>query len=172
MENGSYPGNDLVIPTRGVMGLRPTQDDERRPLSSDRSPWKLRPPLCHWERSRGICSFTPPHTDVVGTSSQPQTDLSSRPKRSEVEGPAVLSITKPIPDEKPQSPLCHPACPGLPWDRSVPRFLTSQHSRLPRMRLSVEKGAQSLSTPLRFTRNLGERSAGICGSFFQFSRAL
>jgi hypothetical protein len=41
-----------------VMGLRPTQGDEKRLLSSNRSPWKRRPPLCHpacpgmpWDRS-------------------------------------------------------------------------------------------------------------------------
>jgi hypothetical protein len=38
------------------MGLRPTQGDGKRLLSSNRSPWKRRPPLCHPERSRGICS--------------------------------------------------------------------------------------------------------------------
>jgi hypothetical protein len=38
------------------MGLRPTQGDEKRLLSSNRSPWKRRPPLCHPERCRGICS--------------------------------------------------------------------------------------------------------------------
>ena len=65
------------------------------------------------------------------------------------------------PPWKRHPPLCHLACPGLPWDRSVPRFPTSQHSRLPRMRLSVEKGAQSLSTPPSSTGNLGERSGEI-----------
>ena len=38
------------------MGLRLSQGDERRFLSSNRSPWKRRPSLCHPERSRGICS--------------------------------------------------------------------------------------------------------------------
>jgi hypothetical protein len=33
------------------------------------------------------------------------------------------------------------ACPGVPWDRSVPGFLTTQNSQRPRMLLSVEKGA-------------------------------
>jgi hypothetical protein len=85
------------------MGLRPTQGDEKRPVTSN-SPWKLRPPLCH------------------------------------------------------------PACPGLPWDRSVPGFPTSWHSQEPRMRLSVEKGARSSSTLPRSSGNLGERSGGICSS--------
>jgi len=35
------------------MGLRPTQGDEKRLLSSNRSPWKRFSPLCHPERSRG-----------------------------------------------------------------------------------------------------------------------
>jgi hypothetical protein len=34
------------------MGLRPTQGDEKRLLSSNRSLWKRRPPLCHPERTR------------------------------------------------------------------------------------------------------------------------
>jgi hypothetical protein len=34
------------------MGLRPTQGDEKRLLSSNRSPWKRRTPLCHPERTR------------------------------------------------------------------------------------------------------------------------
>ena len=36
----------------------PTQGDEKHLLSSNRSPWKHRPPLCHPESSRGICSST------------------------------------------------------------------------------------------------------------------
>src|SRR5258708_8691749 len=35
----------ITIITRGVMGLQPAQGDEKRPPSSNRSPWKLRPPL-------------------------------------------------------------------------------------------------------------------------------
>ena len=38
------------------IGQRPTKDDEKHLLSSDPSPWKRRPPLCHPERSRGVCS--------------------------------------------------------------------------------------------------------------------
>jgi hypothetical protein len=34
------------------MGLRPTQGDEKRLLSSNRSLWKRRSPLCHPERTR------------------------------------------------------------------------------------------------------------------------
>jgi hypothetical protein len=37
---------------RAVMGLRPTQGDEKRLLFSNRSLWKRRPPLCHPERTR------------------------------------------------------------------------------------------------------------------------
>jgi hypothetical protein len=36
---------------RGVMGLRPTQGDEKRLLFSNYSHWKHRPPLCHLDRS-------------------------------------------------------------------------------------------------------------------------
>ena len=36
---------------RGVMGLRPTQGDEKRLLSTNDSAWKHRPPLCHLDRS-------------------------------------------------------------------------------------------------------------------------
>jgi hypothetical protein len=44
--------NKFVIPTEVVMGLRPTQGDDKRLLSSNRSLWKRRPPLCHPERTR------------------------------------------------------------------------------------------------------------------------
>jgi hypothetical protein len=44
------------------MGLRPTQGDENRPLSGNRSSWKLRPPLCHPEQlTRGAsqeCNYS------------------------------------------------------------------------------------------------------------------
>ena len=33
------------------MVLRPTQSDEKRPLSSNHPPWKRHPPLCHLDRS-------------------------------------------------------------------------------------------------------------------------
>jgi hypothetical protein len=46
------------------MGLWSTQGNEKRPLSSNRSPWKLRPPLCHpacpglpWDRKRTRISY-------------------------------------------------------------------------------------------------------------------
>ena len=35
------------------MGLRPTQGDEKHLLSSNRSPWKRRPPLCHPVEAEG-----------------------------------------------------------------------------------------------------------------------
>jgi hypothetical protein len=40
----------------GFMGLRPIQGDEKRLLPSNTFSWKRCPPLCHPERSRGICS--------------------------------------------------------------------------------------------------------------------
>ena len=36
---------------RGIMGLWPTQGDEKRLLFSNYSPWKRRPTLCHLDRS-------------------------------------------------------------------------------------------------------------------------
>ena len=61
------------------MGLRPTQGDEKHLLSTNRSPWKHRPPLCHPERSRGICGSADHSWECFST------------ERSEVEGPAVAS---------------------------------------------------------------------------------
>src|ERR1700735_2023459 len=37
--------------TGGVMGLRPTQGDEKRGLFRNHTQWKRRPPLCHLDRS-------------------------------------------------------------------------------------------------------------------------
>ena len=68
----------FVIPTGVVMGLRPTQGDEKRLLSSNRSLWNRRPPLCHPERSRGICSSADLSWKCFST------------ERSAVEGSAVL----------------------------------------------------------------------------------
>ena len=95
------------------------------PLSNPK--WKHHPLLCHPERSRGICSLTPPATKAEGTS--------------------TLHLKQ----------NCHP-------DRGVPKSPTSRHSRLPRKRLSVQKGAQSLPTPPSSTGNLGVRSGEIRGS--------
>src|ERR1700728_4160159 len=41
----------FVISTGGVMGLRPTQGDEKRVLFRNYCCWKHRPPLCHLDRS-------------------------------------------------------------------------------------------------------------------------
>jgi len=38
------------------MDLQTAQDDKKHLQSGNCSPWKRRPPLCHPERSRGICS--------------------------------------------------------------------------------------------------------------------
>jgi hypothetical protein len=43
--------NKLVIPTGEVMGLRPTQGDEKRHLASSLSTWERRSTLCHLDRS-------------------------------------------------------------------------------------------------------------------------
>ena len=39
-----------IIFDRGIMGLRPTQGDEKRVLLSNYCPWKHCPPLCHLDR--------------------------------------------------------------------------------------------------------------------------
>ena len=58
------------------MGLGPTQGDEKRLESSHHFPCSHNPPLCHPERSRGICSSTdlswkraisPRHQSVTST---------------------------------------------------------------------------------------------------------
>jgi hypothetical protein len=49
------------------------------------------------KRSGGICSFSPPATKANGPNPHPQNKLSSRPKRSEVEGPAVLKVSSKLP---------------------------------------------------------------------------
>src|ERR1700744_6185104 len=59
MKNGSCSATTVagsaalafVISTGGVMGLRPTQGDEKRVLFSNHTQWKRRPPLCHLDRS-------------------------------------------------------------------------------------------------------------------------
>ena len=66
------------------MGLRPTQDDEKHLLSGNRSPWKRTPPLCHPERSRGICSSADHSWKCFST------------ECSEVEGPAVFPSANPL----------------------------------------------------------------------------
>src|SRR5580704_9174598 len=58
MKNGSCSATTLngsaalpfVISTGGVMGLRPTQGDEKRVLFSNYTQWKRRHPLCHFDR--------------------------------------------------------------------------------------------------------------------------
>jgi hypothetical protein len=56
MENHLQLRNKLVVSTGVIMGLWPTQGDEKRLPSSNCFPLKRRPSLCHPERSRGICS--------------------------------------------------------------------------------------------------------------------
>jgi hypothetical protein len=56
--------NNFVVSTGGVMGLRPTQGNEKRLLSGNRSPWKRHRALCHLDRSaakwRDLCVDAPP----------------------------------------------------------------------------------------------------------------
>src|SRR6202044_2090152 len=58
MKNGSCSATTVAgsaalpfgISTGGVMGLWPTQGDEKRVLFSNYCCWKRRPPLCHLDR--------------------------------------------------------------------------------------------------------------------------
>ena len=79
--------------TVGVMGLRPTEADEKRLLSSNHSPSECHPFLpseCHPflvipSEAEGSAV---PRTSPGNAEFYAQTELSSRPERSEVEGPA------------------------------------------------------------------------------------
>ena len=52
--------------------------EEEPVLSGNRSLWKRRTPLCHPERSRGICSSALPNSNVNGSNALPATESSSR----------------------------------------------------------------------------------------------
>ena len=93
----------------------------------------------------------------------PATNPKKSQAPSEAEGSAVHSTSSQCGKDAPPLP-CHPACPGVPWDRSVPGFPGTQNSQRPRMRLSVKKGARPLPKPTKSTGNSGERSGGTCGS--------
>ena len=69
--------------------------EEEPVLSGNCSLWKRRTPLCHPERSRRICSSALPNSNVNGSNALPANELSSRPERSVVEGPAVKAISAP-----------------------------------------------------------------------------
>ncbi len=80
-------------------------------LHSIESEWKRDPPLCRPERSRGICSapLVPPECSLSNLN--PQTEVSSQPERSEVEGPAVHHPQERIRMEAQPSPLSSRAKP-------------------------------------------------------------
>ena len=54
---------------------------------------------------------------------RPQLKLKKSQPPTAAEGSAVLSTSRQCCSSKVN---CHPACPGVPWDRSVPRFPTSR----------------------------------------------
>src|SRR5580658_1227973 len=100
MKNGSCSATTVagsavlpfVISTGGVMGLRPTQGDEKRVLFSNYCCWKRRPPLCHLDRrSHGPSAH--PRRWRTGPVQQPHSmeappsPLSSRPEESWAFGP-------------------------------------------------------------------------------------
>ncbi len=66
--------------------LRPTQGDEKRSRSSNHSPRKRRPLLCHPERSRGICSsfHQPPMLQLEDELSSRLPRLAVGPKRTQI----------------------------------------------------------------------------------------
>jgi hypothetical protein len=51
--------------------------------------------------------------------------------------------------------LCHPACPGVPWDRSGLGFPTSRYRPRRRMRLSVLKAARGFANATKLDRKSG-----------------
>jgi hypothetical protein len=48
---------------------------------------------------------------------------------------------------------CHPACPGVPWNRSAPGFPTSLHYPKLRMRLSVKKAAYAVVSSAAYRKS-------------------
>src|SRR5580658_1877058 len=88
----------------------------RQRRSSDHHLWKCHPPLCHPERSRGICGAPRlPHKGLRSVSSP--TESSSRlsrpavePEQSVAEGPAVSFYPSDLtaPDRSHRPPPCHP----------------------------------------------------------------
>jgi hypothetical protein len=106
-----------------------------------------------------------------------RTEVSSRPKRSELEGPAVPSTTNQssiVPNRgviptgaKRSGGTCCSLQPltNLPWKHhppfvipTEPGFPATLSRKSPRVRPSVKKGAGSAPTPPTSTGNPGERS--------------
>jgi hypothetical protein len=72
------PSTELASRPEEVMGLRPTQGDEKRLVFSNYPPWKHHPSLCHLDRSaaqwRDLCvdalswkCFRPDRCEVEAT---------------------------------------------------------------------------------------------------------
>jgi hypothetical protein len=78
----------MLIPTGGVMGLRPTQGDEKRLGSATTLYGAVALSFVIPKRSRGICSsfHQPPMLQL-------EDELSSRPKRTQISYLAALATT-------------------------------------------------------------------------------
>jgi hypothetical protein len=76
------------------MGLWPTQGDEKRLLSSHRSSWERRPPLCHPERTRISCHAAQDRATCAPFSKERRMKFANATnfnrKSGEAEGSAVL----------------------------------------------------------------------------------
>jgi hypothetical protein len=112
------------------------------------------------QRSGGICSapFGPPESSVTHPSAQ--TELSSRPQRSEVEGPAVRLSALPNPPLHTPAPKqnCHPDRSVAKWrDLLFPSATNQPSLREPISPLSSRpkrSGAEGSAVPLPHATNL------------------
>jgi hypothetical protein len=108
-------------------------------IHSPPAQWKRRPPLCHPDRSGGICSSTDLSWKCFSTRRSPgpalfslfQTELSSRPERSEVEGPLVHPPQHRSSMEAPSSPLSsRPKWRDLQFNGPLVEMFFDRSSRL------------------------------------------
>jgi hypothetical protein len=117
-----------MIFDRVVMGLRPTQGDEKRLLSSNRSLWKRRPPLCHPERTRISYYAAPEMATCAAFIEESRMKFADPTKLDRKSGAAEGSAV-------PRT------FPGNVFRQSVPGFPVTQYQTGPRVRLSLKKAA-------------------------------
>ena len=113
------------------MGLRPTQGDEKRFLSGNRSPWERRPSLCHPERTRISCHAAPDTVACAPFSKERRMKFADATKfhrkSGEAEGSAVLLPPRQALPQQPLSPLSSRAYPDfLPRRAGHCRFCAFQ----------------------------------------------
>ncbi len=83
---------------RGIMGLRPTQGDEKRLLFSNDSAWKHRPPLCHLDRSAAQwrdLRFSCPFLEMFFDRADPDFLLRNASNDHVIEWVAQVSLLRP-----------------------------------------------------------------------------